>query len=195
MNKKILSAAFVAVMMVVSCGKESPVTNGSQSENQTAVPSGELVPYTFTADAAQTRTTLGNDGTVTWEDTDAIKVYYNGGSSVSTAIEIAENGLSATFTVMLPENMDASEKLYAVYPAEAEASLSGSTLSISVPAEQTGVFKDVNIVAAAATAGNRLFSFQQVLGFVNFTISEDNSKSITRALFKDLYGTDRKSVV
>ena len=189
MNKKILSAAFVAVMMVVSCGKESPVTNGSQSENQTAVPSGELVPYTFTADAAQTRTTLGNDGTVTWEDTDAIKVYYNGGSSVSTAIEIAENGLSATFTVLLPENMDAGEKLYAVYPAEAEASLSGSTLNIGVPAEQTGAFKDVNIVAAAATAGNRLFSFQQVLGFVNFTISEDNSKSITRALFKDLYGT------
>jgi len=189
MNKKILSAAFVAVMMVVSCGKESPVTNGSQSENQTAVPSGELVPYTFTADAAQTKTTLGNDGIVTWNETDAIKVYYNGGSSESTAIEIAENGLSATFTVLLPENMDAGEKLYAVYPAEAEASLSGSTLSISVPAEQTGVFKDVNIVAAAATAGNRTFAFRQVLSFINFTVSEDNPKGITRALFKDLYGT------
>ena len=189
MNKKILSAAFVAVMMVVSCSKETPVTDDSHSDSQTTVPSGELVPYTFTADAAQTRTTLGNDGTVTWEDTDAIKVYYNGGSSVSTAIEIAENGLSATFTVLLPENMDAGEKLYAVYPAEAEASLSGSTLNIGVPAEQTGAFKDVNIVAAAATAGNRLFSFQQVLGFVNFTISEDNPKGITRALFKDLYGT------
>lgn len=189
MNKKILSAAFVAVMMVVSCGKETPVTDDSHSDSQTAVPSGELVPYTFTADAAQTRTTLGNDGTVTWEDTDAIKVYYNGGSSVSTAIEIAENGLSATFTVLLPENMDADEKLYAVYPAEAEASLSGSTLSISVPAEQTGVFKDVNIVAAAATAGNRTFAFRQVLSFINFTVSEDNPKGITRALFKDLYGT------
>ena len=106
MNKKILSAAFVAVIMVVSCGKENPVTNGSQSENQTAVPSGELIPYTFTADAAQTRTTLGDDGTVAWEETDAIKVYYNGGSSVSTAIKIAENGRSATFTVMLPENDD-----------------------------------------------------------------------------------------
>ena len=189
MNKKILSAAFVAVIMVASCGKETPITNGSQSENQTAVPSGELVPYTFTADAAQTRTTLGNDGTVTWEDTDAIKVYYNGGSSVSTEIKIAENGLSATFTVLLPENMDADEKLYAVYPAEAEASLSGSTLNIGVPAEQTGVFKDVNIVAAAATAGNRTFAFRQVLSFINFTISEDNPKGITRALFKDLYGT------
>ena len=189
MNKKILSAAFVAVMMVVSCGKESPVTNGSQSENQTAVPSGELVPYTFTADAAQTKTTLGNDGIVTWNETDAIKVYYNGGSSESTAIEIAENGLSAIFTVMLPENMDADEKLYAVYPAEAEASLSGSTLNIGVPVEQTGAFKDVNIVAAAATAGNRTFAFRQVLSFINFTVSEDNPKGITRALFKDLYGT------
>ena len=85
--------------------------------------------------------------------------------------------------------MDADEKLYAVYPAEAEASLSGSTLSISVPAEQTGVFKDVNIVAAAATAGNRTFAFRQVLSFINFTVSEDNPKGITRALFKDLYGT------
>jgi len=189
MNKKILSAALVAVIMVVSCGKETPVTDDSHSDSQTAVPSGKLVPYTFTADAAQTRTTLGDDGTVTWEETDAIKVYYNGGSSESTAIEIAENGLSATFTVLLPENMDAGEKLYAVYPAEAEASLSGSTLNIGIPAEQTGAFKDVNIVAAAATAGNRTFAFRQVLSFINFTVSEDNPKGIIRALFKDLYGT------
>lgn len=189
MNKKVLFAAFAVVFAALSCGKEAEPVDNAQKPEVIVPQQGELVPYTLTAGAPPTRTAIDGSGNVVWSDTDTIKVYYDGGWAVSSEIELASGGASATFTVMLPDGMASSDKLYAVYPATTDASLSGSTFSIVVPGEQTGKFEDVNIVVAATTVGEHTLSFKQVLSFVNFTVSAGNPKAITRALFKDLYGT------
>lgn len=189
MNKKVLFAAFAVVFAALSCSKEAEPVDNTQ-EPEVIVPQQEvLVPYTLTAGAPPTKTAIDGSGNVVWSADDAIKVYYDGGSAESSEIELASGGASATFTVMLPDGMASSDKLYAVYPATTDASLSGSTFSIVVPGEQTGKFEDVNIVVAATTVGEHTLSFKQVLSFVNFTVSAGNPKAITRALFKDLYGT------
>lgn len=189
MNKKVLFAAFAVVFAALSCSKKAEPVDNTQ-EPEVIVPQQEvLVPYTLTAGAPPTRTAIDDYGNVVWSEDDAIKVYFDGGYAVSSEIELASGGASATFTVMLPDGMASSDKLYAVYPATTGASLSGSTFSIVVPEEQTGKFEDVNIVVAATTVGEHTLSFKQVLSFVNFTVSAGNPKAITRALFKDLYGT------
>ena len=188
MNKKVLFAAFAVVFAALSCSKEAEPVDNTHEPEAIVPQQRELVPYTITA-GAPTKTAIDGSGNVVWSADDAIKVYYDGGSAVSSEIELASGGASATFTVMLPEGMAASDKLYAVYPATTDASLSGSTFSIVVPEEQTGKFEDVNIVVAATTVGEHTLSFRQVLSFVNFTVSAGNPKAITRALFKDLYET------
>ena len=188
MNKNILFAAFAVVFAALSCSKEAEPIDNTQEPEAIVPQQRELVPYTITA-GAPTKTAIDGSGNVVWSEDDAIKVYYDGGSAVSSEIELASGGASATFTVMLPEGMASSDKLYAVYPATTDASLSGSTFSIVVPEEQTGKFEDVNIVVAATTVGEHTLSFRQVLSFVNFTVSAGNPKAITRALFKDLYET------
>lgn len=188
MNKNILFTAFAVVFAALSCSKEAEPVDNTQEPEAIVPQQRELVPYTIIA-GAPTKTAIDGSGNVVWSEDDAIKVYYDGGSAVSSEIELASGGASATFTVMLPEGMASSDKLYAVYPATTDASLSGSTFSIVVPEEQTGKFEDVNIVVAATTVGEHTLSFRQVLSFVNFTVSAGNPKAITRALFKDLYET------
>ncbi|MBR0246340.1 MAG: hypothetical protein IJQ61_07700 [Bacteroidales bacterium] len=188
MNKKVLFAAFAVVFAALSCSKEAEPIDNTQEPEAIVPQQRELVPYTIMA-GAPTKTAIDGSGNVVWSEDDAIKVYYDGGSAVSSEIELASGGASATFTVMLPEGMASSDKLYAVYPATTDASLSGSTFSIVVPEKQTGKFEDVNIVVAATTVGEHTLSFKQVLSFVNFTVSAGNPKAITRAFFKDLYET------
>lgn len=191
MKRTILFAAFAAVFALVSCVKETPATNGNPNPdgNQEVVPAtGDLIPYTFTADTP-TKTSIDGDGKITWISTDAIEVYYAGGHSTSSAIELKSGGASASFTVNLPGNLDPSTPLYAVYPATAGASLSGTTLSVTVPAEPASTaFKDADIIVASTTVEAGTFAFKQVLRFVKFEVSAGNPKSITRAFFKDLTG-------
>lgn len=176
------------VVSIFSCTKEQPSQEIPPLQPAITPPHGNLIPYTFTAFSQETKTTL-DGGTVVWNDTDQIQVFYDGGSSTSTAIDISEDGRFATFTVPLPEIMEAATPLYAVYPATASASLVGNTLNLVVPSMQAGTFEDANIVVAATTAESQEFCFKQVLSFVSFVVSAGNPKEITRALFKDLRNT------
>lgn len=84
-----------------------------------------------------------------WTDGDRIRVVWQGGSAVSAPLSLDAETAVADFTVSLPEG---TVPLYAVYPAETEASCDGSSLTVEIPAVQDGTFSQAAIEAAEVSA-------------------------------------------
>lgn len=187
MKKSWMLTAFAALALL-SCAKEAAETILPSEETVTPAPEG-YVRYEITASADRTRTAVGADGSVRWNAGDRIAVVYDGGRAVSEQAVIDGDGSVAKFTVLLPQTLAPDAALYGVYPAGTTAAVSDGVLQVTIPDTQDADFAQADIIAAATTLSALNFRFQQVCGLVSFTISEGNPKAVTRALFKDLYGT------
>ena len=153
--------AALAAAFTFSCSKELP----APSDNDGLV--------TFTATTADTKTELAGGHTV-WSANDRIKVFYGSeGASVTASIKTGEGTSHATYQAAVPSGVD----YYAVYPASAEASLSGSTVSVTIPSEQNGVFGAGH--TAVAKGVDKVFSFTNVNSFLKITLPEAGYTRIT----------------
>ena len=177
MKYRTILAALFAVLAIVSCKKNNPTEKPGKEEPK---PSQEGYAY-YSLQAS-----VAADAPLTADD--KIKVFFDGGSSVSEEIVPATDGLSATVKIALPEDLAQDAKLYAVRPSTAEASLSEGVLKLAVPAAQKAVQEGAAIAAAATTVSSKSFDFKPVVGLVSFEVSAGNPKGISKALFKDLYG-------
>ena len=149
-----ISLATLTALFAFSCNKE--VENPSVSDG--------LV--TFTATTADTKTELSGGHTV-WSANDQIKIFYGTeGASTTASIKTGEGTSHATYQAPVPADVD----YYAVYPASAEASLSGSTISVTIPATQNGVFGAGH--TAVAKGVDKSFSFTNVNAFLKITLPE-----------------------
>ncbi len=128
----------------------------------------------------QTRTVLQPDGSIFWSPSDCINVFYGNLSGKFTSdntrpAESAEfKGLLGAFT------MDGQTEFIASYPYSEETTLSGNTLGISLPAEQTaaeGTFADDLFICVAKSKDYNLFFFN-VCGGVKFSLSRDDVKTV-----------------
>ena len=159
-NRTIILSLFVAALF--ACGKEP--------EPETVTPGGEVDPegytlQTFTATSEDAKTTI--DGGVTkWAADDQIKVVLNDGTAVNASLTAGANTTTGTFAGMVPNGKTA---LYAVYPAGAYSSVSGSTVNVSVPASQAGTFAAGNIAVAKVGDGNNM-AFKNVNAFLVFQL-------------------------
>ena len=181
--------SLIAAVSLVSCMEEIAVENEMMDGTQ-QTPDAECQVYTdsITLVAFSGETKTQREGTaITWTEGDRIKVYFDGGSAESLPAVISGEGTTASFTIPLEEPLTEDAKIYAVYPSTASASLEDGTFKVTIPAEQSAVFKNADILAATTTAGAASLHFQHVAGLVSFTVSEGNPKGIQTAVFKDFF--------
>ncbi|MBR6054344.1 MAG: hypothetical protein IKP46_03290 [Bacteroidales bacterium] len=152
------------MVFAVSCSKEAAGgldeigQDGEQSAviNYGDIPEG-YVRLVFTADAEATRTSIadgeGASRVVGWVVGDKVKVSYAGGSGETLA---EETGETTHFTVDAPSGI---ERLYFSYPLSSDAALDGSTLSLTIPADQDGDFAHTGYLVATAAPDDPSIKF------------------------------------
>ena len=186
--KNIKFLSFIAALSIVSCVEEAAYDNEQiiENENQEVVNPDYSDYLTLVVESEISKTTL--DGTTPkWSAGDKIMVYFEGGSAESLGAQVSEDGTKATFSIPLESPLEDDTKIYAVYPSTTAASLENGTLNVTIPAQQSALYKNADILAASTTvAGARLY-FQHVAGLVSFTVSEGNPKGIDSAIFKDFF--------
>ena len=150
--KKTLLLTLLAVL-AIACTKEP------------AAPEGDRAVFSASfAEDPVVKTTL--EGTkVLWAASDEISILWEGGSTVAQA---ASAGETTTFSA----TVGAADTYYAVYPSSVTAALSGSDLSLTVPAAQHGTFGEANI--AVARTVDRTFSFKNLCALGKFTLTRSD---------------------
>ena len=123
---------------------------------------------TFTADAVATRTTLGDDWSVSWQEGDEVSILWKGGSAKANA---HLEGAKARFSATVEEVSD----YYAVYPADIPAAVGeDGKLTVLVPDIQTGKFEDCAIIVSHTTRESLDFGrFKSAVGMIRFTLEDD----------------------
>ena len=162
----------LCTIAVFSCQKkeaDSPVDQASQAGYS---------KITLSAVSDQTKTTL--DGNVIkWAENDALKVYCSDDSAQDFTLVDGVGSSSGTFSGLVPEGANA---LYAVYPAASYSSVSGTTVKVTVPSEQNGVFGAGNIAVAQVDASTKNMPFKNVNAFIGFTVPADITKVIVSSV-------------
>lgn len=139
---------------------------------QPQVEESVLRPMTFTATTSDTRTSLDENGaSINWSTEDIISVFDGQGNR-----PFSSTGSGRTVTFNGNADPDAAN-YYALYPFNGEATISGTTVTTTLPANQdpeVGTFADgLNISAAKTTGGSTEFHFSNVMSVAKFTIDSD----------------------
>lgn len=134
--------------------------------------SGKKVFTSFVAGSGSiTRTQLTEGNSVEWETGDEISLF---DPSDNNRFSTSQSGPSVTFTGMADET---SSTYYALYPYDAKATISGTTITTSLNATQTskaGSFaKGLN--PSVATTTNRELVFKNTCAVVKFTLNSGNN--------------------
>ena len=157
---KIFKILLPALLLIVSC-------NGQINKI------GETVSLSFSARLtdADSRTVLVNDAMVYWEPGDEISV--SGAESPFTT-DIQEASPKAVFTGMAPS----ADEYYAAYPASAVKEWADEIALMNLPAYQKarcGSFASgVNLAVASTDADDMAFQFQNLIGYMKFTVGESS---------------------
>ena len=157
---KIFKILLPALLLIVSC-------NGQINKI------GETVSLSFSARLtdADSRTVLVNDTMVYWEPGDEISV--SGAESPFTT-DIQEASPKAVFTGMAPS----ADEYYAAYPASSVKEWADEIALMNLPAYQKarcGSFASgVNLAVASTDADDMAFQFQNLVGYMKFTVGESS---------------------
>ena len=157
----ILLCAATAIA-ALSCNKEV------QEPQTPKTPEVELVPMTFTATTAETRTLLEDHVYVNWLSSDMISVFDGVDNRKFTT---RNEGRTVEFT----GEAASATTYYALYPYDGTASLNNGSVATTLPEFQTAVngsFID-GLNLNAAQSNNTTFVFDNVLSVAKITI--DNS--------------------
>ena len=172
----ILTCAACAVALL-SCQKE---IEAPEIQEDGIIPSGYTLE-TLRGQSEATKTTVDNSVTL-WAENDQIKVICSDNSVSNFTIQDGVGTNTGDFTGLVPEGKTA---VYAVYPAANYSSVSGSTVKVSIPSSQTGVFGAGNI-AVAKVASDHSMAFKNVNAFISFTIPAE----ITKVVISSVGGAD-----
>lgn len=161
--------AFLAVLALgASVACEKAETRVSETGLQ------EAVNFTFNGSlgAFETKTAIDEaaDGhaSVLWKATDQVSVFDAEGNNC--LFEATAAGATTTLRGTLVPSSDGT--YYAVYPYAEGNTVSGTTVTTTLPSEQTVAapgFAD-GVVVSAATASDRSFSFSNLASLVRFTV-------------------------
>ena len=131
---------------------------------------------------AVSRTILTTDNAVNWEAGDAISLFDPDSNNRFTT---SSSGASVTFT---GSAKDGQSTYYALYPYNAEATISGSIITTTLPAEQTarpGSFANMLNPSVAKSGNDKILKFKNACAVVKFTLgSVPDSKNIVKAMFR-----------
>lgn len=160
MKKFSLIFVVSAVLLAVSCVRESRPLSDTREEYSLTVPEGWILRE-FSICNDKDKTAI--DGkTVSWTEGDRVMVYFTGGSSEG----IVSNG---RVRFAAPEE---TSQFHAVYPSGCQASISGDSMIVSVPLTVDGLFSSADCMTARSSAEQASFQFKHVCAMVRIGIPE-----------------------
>ena len=171
--KRVLWVVAAIVVFITSCAKNSESTGFivAPSEDFTAILGGD------------TRTTL--DGTsVKWCEDDLLTVFTKTSHNRKYEIsELSDDRSSATFSFVSYTGADNTPVTsnYALYPYDAEATISGNVITTAIVTEQNYVKSSTNLSYAlmVAKSDNTTFTFSNAGALIRFNISKIVPDSFT----------------
>ncbi|MBO7313949.1 MAG: hypothetical protein J6U48_06965, partial [Alistipes sp.] len=164
--KKLLFVVATAIMLLASCAK-----SGDECLSSVVKATED-----FTASFAETRTSL--DGTaVVWNENDCLTIFTNTSHNRKYQVkELSEDGRTATFGYVsfTGNNSETITSNYAVYPYDAEATLSGDIITTTLAATQTynAATSNVDCALMAAMSESNNFSFVNAGAMMRFNVSK-----------------------
>lgn len=171
--KKILCLLFLILgLSMISCKKVE--TSPAPTPTPTPTPTPQKQEFVATIPNTVTKTTVTENGKVTWLSTDVIGVYDEGVVTPvkATVKSISEDGKTAVFVV----SSEVKKATGAIYPYDANAYANGNVASVVIKATQSGNFADANI-SAATSSGNNL-TFKNATAVFKFKVSDENIRSV-----------------
>ena len=161
--------------MLYSCTKEEIISDTNSS-------SAEKVKMEFKAGIdALSRTVLTTNNVVEWEEDDAISLFDSNGNNKFTT---STGGSSVTFTGSAQNNL---EIYYALYPYNANAAISGSVITTTLPAEQVsfeGSFANMLNPSVAKSGSDKTLAFKNACALVKFTLQYTGNNAIKKVIFR-----------
>ena len=152
--------------MTLSCVQE-PLP----AESDLVDPAGDQISFTAVLEDAGTRTSLQNDLAVYWSENDKIRVF---SASKPNGEVFSLNSGAGTDNGVFSGPPVGNGPFYAVYPADAGVSLSGTSLRVRVPAAQTyadGSFGAGANLAAAKSMSLETLKFRNLCGTLAVTLT------------------------
>lgn len=185
MKKCFIPFLILGISLLYSCTEEAEEIIAEEDEAivDEAPSNVEKVEMEFKAgNDAVSRTILTTDNAVNWEAGDAISLFDPDSNNKFTT---SSSGASVTFTGSAQDNQDT---YYALYPYDAEATISGSIITTTLPAEQTareGSFDKMLNPSVAKSGNDKILKFKNACAVVKFTLgSVPDSKNIVKAMFR-----------
>lgn len=166
--------AFAASILAVACAKEN---------NEPVLAEAQEMTFSASAEEGYTKTGLEeieNGAKVLWLDTDKISVF--DGANANCEFATTEGGETAEFSGKAVAVAEGSN-WYAVYPYNAANSISGTTISTTLPAVQkvvsNAIADGVNVTAAKSATNS--FQFKNLCGLIRIAVPAEFSalKSVT----------------
>ena len=166
--------AFAASILAVACAKEN---------NEPVLAEAQEMTFSASAEEGYTKTGLEeieNGAKVLWLDTDKISVF--DGANANCEFATTEGGETAEFSGKAVAVAEGSN-WYAVYPYTAANSISGTTISTTLPAVQkvasNAIADGVNVTAAKSATNS--FQFKNLCGLIRIAVPAEFSalKSVT----------------
>ena len=133
------------------------------------------------ADSPASKTVLQADGSVFWSTGDAINLFYGEGGAAKLTSANKDAAAQTTFTGtldgMLPNGTD---EFWAVYPYAAGNSFDGSAVTLTLPAEQTGVAGTFanNLFISLARSKDYTLQFYNLCGGIKFSVAQQGIQSV-----------------
>lgn len=185
MKKCFIPFLILGISLLYSCTEEAEEIIAEEDEAivDEAPSNVEKVEMEFKAgNDAVSRTILTTDNAVNWEAGDAISLFDPDSNNKFTT---SSSGASVTFTGSAQDNQDT---YYALYPYDAEATISGSIITTTLPAEQTareGSFDKMLNPSVAKSGNDKILKFKNACAVVKFTLgSVPDGKNIVKAMFR-----------
>ena len=183
----VLYMASAALLCLASCVKESSLDD-VKTENETqpltiyASASGVVLDAPSSA-PTKTQLSSGSATSIVWNKTDELSVFTTTGTNVRFATtEAYDLQTDAAFTESTPgEFTGSTDGVYAVYPYNATATVSGSVITTDIP--QIQPYSSQNFVAgsnvAVACMEGGSLEFKNVCGYIRIAPSTANVTSLT----------------
>lgn len=185
--------SLAALALTMSACSNDELLEG-EAENKEKV---ELVPMTFTAGMAQTRTELVEQGIfkkVRWQQGDVISILNLGGEQqVNCPFTTQNNDFTATFTGEAPE----ADAYLAVYPRQngkisgdydgnsTQITLDGLELKSEQQAADGSFDRNAHLAAGYVSSKNGVpaLELQNLCALVKFSVDGDQVKNVTKVVF------------
>lgn len=186
MRRYFIPFLVLGTLLLSSCSKdEMPSEDEIPADTDSSLNAGKVKMEFKAGNDPVSRTVLvdGDDeNKVNWEANDTISLFDPNSNNIFTT---SDGGASVTFT---GSAKDGQSTYYALYPYNAEATISGSIITTTLPAEQTarpGSFANMLNPSVAKSGSDKTLNFKNACAVVKFTLgSVPDSKNIVKAMFR-----------